>query len=125
MGPHFLNPTYLRWELHRVWVVEADLAPGQRHQVHKSLYYVDEDSWIAVLGDRWDSSGRLWKTVWNLPLAAPDVPAVISESFGYYDLISGTWYAILLNETELQIKSMPPWPKNYFSPDTLSAGSLH
>ena len=26
--PHHLNPDYLRWELHRVWVVEATLKAG-------------------------------------------------------------------------------------------------
>ena len=26
-----LNPDYVRWELYRVWVVEATLAPSKRH----------------------------------------------------------------------------------------------
>ncbi len=30
-----LNPDHVRWELHRVWVVEASLAPGERHQAPK------------------------------------------------------------------------------------------
>ena len=49
IGKHHLNPEYLRWELHRVWVVEATLKPGRRHQAVRSLYYVDEDSWDSVL----------------------------------------------------------------------------
>jgi hypothetical protein len=63
---HHLNPDHVRWELHRVWVVEANLKPGQRHQAPKSRYYVDEDTWVAVLGDRWDANGQLWKTLWPI-----------------------------------------------------------
>lgn len=61
-GNH-LNPEAVRWELHRVWVVEATLAEGKRHQAVKSRYYLDEDTWHAMLGDRWDSKGQLWKTL--------------------------------------------------------------
>ena len=32
LGKHHYNPDFMRWELHRVWVVEANLKPGQRHQ---------------------------------------------------------------------------------------------
>ena len=29
--PNHINPDLVRWELHRVWVVEATLKPGKRH----------------------------------------------------------------------------------------------
>lgn len=54
----------MRWE-NRVWVVEANLKKGQRHQAARSRYYCDEDTWICVLGDRWDANGQLWKTLWT------------------------------------------------------------
>jgi hypothetical protein len=37
------NPDYMRYELHRVWVVEATLKEGQRHLYGKRVFYVDED----------------------------------------------------------------------------------
>jgi len=120
VGEHFLNPEYLRWELHRVWVVEADLAPGKRHQVHKNVYYVDEDTWFPVFGDRWDSSGRLWRTIFTLPMAAPDIPGTIGELLGFYDQISGAYYVAAQNELSEQVKVMPPYRKDYFTPDALS-----
>ena len=43
--PGVLNPDCVRWELHRVWVVEATLKPGLRHVYAKRVFYVDEDSW--------------------------------------------------------------------------------
>ncbi|MFA7822943.1 DUF1329 domain-containing protein [Aeromonas dhakensis] len=89
---HHLNPDYVRWELHRVWVVEADLAPGKRHQLPKGRYYLDEDTWQALLGDRWDANGQLAKTVWSLPVVMPDLPAHLTLSAGFYDLTSGAWF---------------------------------
>jgi hypothetical protein len=31
LRPRHLSPDLLRWEQHRVWVVEATLKPGQNH----------------------------------------------------------------------------------------------
>ncbi|MNY42797.1 hypothetical protein D3C86_1777200 [compost metagenome] len=56
---HHLKPENIRWELHRVWVVEATLKPGKRHVMSKSTYYLDEDTWAAVLGERYDAKGQL------------------------------------------------------------------
>jgi hypothetical protein len=38
--PHFINPDLVRWELHRVWVVEATLKPGKRHIYAKRTFYL-------------------------------------------------------------------------------------
>jgi hypothetical protein len=92
LGKHHLNPDYVRWELHRVWVVEAELAPGKRHQLPKSRYYLAEDTWQAMLGDRWDANGQLAKTLWSLPAVMPDIPAVAQLTSGFYDLVSGSWF---------------------------------
>ncbi|MBI5442438.1 MAG: DUF1329 domain-containing protein [Deltaproteobacteria bacterium] len=121
IGEHHVNPDHLRWELHRVWVVQATLAKGKRHQAPKGTYYFDEDSWIAVLADRWDAGGRLWKTLWSLPIAAPDHPAVTSESFGFYDLVSNAWFAnVVMNEKAEQLKTTPRWPDRVFTPEAMA-----
>ena len=57
--PKHLNPDLLRWELHRVWVVEATLKPGKRHIYPKRRFYLDEDSWAALAGDNYDAQGFL------------------------------------------------------------------
>ena len=120
-----LNPDYLRWELHRVWVVEATLRQGQRHQAAKSLYYIDEDTWQGVLGDRWDSKGQLWKTLWALPMVMPDIPATANLNFGFYDLTSGAWYsANMYNEKQEQYKVGMHWPDRVFTPDALASEGI-
>jgi hypothetical protein len=124
--PHHLNPDYVRWELHRVWVVEATLAPGHRHQAVRNLYYIDEDSWQAVLGDRWDSKGQLWKTLWTLPMDLPDLPAVSDLNFGFYDMTSGAWYsANMYNQKSEQYKiESKHWPDSTFTGDALAGEGI-
>jgi hypothetical protein len=120
---HHLNPDHVRWELHRVWVIESTLKPGQRHQAPRSRYYVDEDTWVAVLGDRWDANGQLWKTVWSHPVVMPDLPATTpQQQWGFNDLVSGAWYASgVVNERSTHYKIVPRRPDNVFTPDAMAA----
>lgn len=85
-----LNPDWVRWELHRVWVVEAKLRAGQRNQVPRARFYLDEDSWQAVLADRYDARGQLWKLDGQTLIAAPEGPAQRAVGYYSYDLLSGT-----------------------------------
>lgn len=57
----FINPDLLRYELHRVWVVEATVKAGMRHSAPKRTVYLDEDSWAPVLMDDFDGQGKLAK----------------------------------------------------------------
>lgn len=56
-----INPAARRYELQRVWVVEATVKPGMRHAAPKRTYYLDEDSWNYVMAEDYDSQGKLWK----------------------------------------------------------------
>ena len=123
-GNH-LNPDHVRWEKHRVWVVEANVRQGERHQAPKSRYYCDEDTWICVLGDRWDANGQLWRTLWSMTVVVPELPGSAIATFGYNDLLSGAGFVAQLQNTK---------PKQYvlkdggndavFSPDGLAANSV-
>ncbi len=55
------NADLLRFELHRVWVVEAKLKAGQSHVYPRRLFYLDEDSWSVLLSEAYDSRGKLWR----------------------------------------------------------------
>jgi hypothetical protein len=120
--PGTLNPALVRWELHRVWEVEATLAAGKRHVVPKRRYYVDEDSWQIVLLDGWDAKGEIWRTNYTLTLLAPDIPAVIGNMlWGGYDLQSGAYYLNMAsNELPVQYKAVPALPRSFFSPEELA-----
>jgi len=59
--PRHLNPELPRYELHRVWVVEADLKEGTSHTFKKRRFYVDEDSWNIVAVDDYDKRDQLYQ----------------------------------------------------------------
>jgi len=56
-----VNPEYTRFELHRVWVVEARLKEGQTHVYGRRLFYLDEDSWTVALTENYDRRDQLWR----------------------------------------------------------------
>ena len=61
LTPLHVNPEHLRYELHRVWVVEATLKEGARHIYKRRTLYVDEDSWQIMVADIYDNRDQLWR----------------------------------------------------------------
>ena len=55
------NPEYMRYELHRAWIVEARLKSDQRHIYGKRRFYMDEDSWQMVYTESYDGRNELWR----------------------------------------------------------------
>ena len=93
--PHHLNPDVLRWELRRVWVVEATLKKGMRHALSKRMFYVDEDSWKTIAADGYDQAGKLVRMVWsffipNYSGSGGGVNDFQSSSLAF-DLAVGNW----------------------------------
>jgi hypothetical protein len=120
-APHHLNPDHIRWELHRVWVVDATLAFGKTNVAAKGRYYLDEDTWMAVLADRWGTNGQLIKTLWSLPLLMPEIPAVTDATSGGHDLVSGAWVAMaVVNGKSSTIRAAPRHPESWFTPDAMA-----
>ncbi len=92
-----MNPDYLRYELHRVWVVEATLREGQRHVYARRTFYVDEDTWQISIADLYDGRGEMWrvKEAHNLSHYQEKVPWYAVEIS--HDLISGRYLPIGLD----------------------------
>ena len=59
--PGHINQDLARYELHRVWVVEAKLRAGTRHIYAQRNFFIDEDSWVASEIDHYDGRGNLWR----------------------------------------------------------------
>lgn len=126
LDKHHVKPEYMRWELHRVWVVEANLRQGQRHSAVRSRYYCDEDAWNCVLADRWDANGQLWKTLWALPMLIPDLPGIGNLIFGFNDLLSGTAYinGVANRKTTTHYQIKPRYKDTEFSPESMAAEGI-
>ena len=86
IGKESINPDYLRFELHRVWVVEAKLKPEFRHIYTRRTLYLDEDSWQCLVADRYDGRGNLWRTALAFPAQMPEVPVMVADGYEYVDL---------------------------------------
>ncbi|MGY8873128.1 MAG: DUF1329 domain-containing protein, partial [Pseudomonadales bacterium] len=84
-----LNPELTRYELHRVWKVEATLKEGARHVYAKRTFYIDEDTWQAAIVDHYDGRGELWRVGEEHEFQYRDanVPWTVAEML--YDLQSG------------------------------------
>ena len=124
-GPRHANPDDLRYELHRVWVVEGTLANGQHHVVPRRRLYIDEDTWFAVYSDSWDEDGQLWKFGQGTMYLVPDLPAVILGSQFVYDLLLGGYvYGFAFNDEPVQYKITPPHSESSLTPASLAAQSV-
>lgn len=123
---HHVNPEDMRYEKHRVWVIEATVKDGQRHLAPKRRYYLDEDTWFAVLADHWDANGDFWQMGFSNPITAPDIPATLPPmSFGFYDLVSGAWYVDgLLNDSDEQYKVMERYDDFTFTPEAMAGEGI-
>jgi hypothetical protein len=60
-GKKHVNQDLIRYELHRVWEVEATLKPGQRHLYKRIVAYIDEDTWHGMGHEAYDARDRLWR----------------------------------------------------------------
>jgi len=95
-----LNADYLRYELHRVWQVEATLKEGARHIYAKRTFFIDEDSWGASVIDQYDGRGELWKLseAHNIQFYDVDTPWMVAETL--HDLNSGRYLVTGLSNEE-------------------------
>ncbi len=98
--PGHINQNLARYELHRVWIVEATLRSGLRHQFKKRRFYVDEDSWAVAVVDCYDNRDQLWKVQEAQLLTVPFVPTVTGIPELIYDLQSGRYFVTALSNED-------------------------
>ncbi|URM26005.1 DUF1329 domain-containing protein [Pseudomonas frederiksbergensis] len=120
--PNFLNPDLVRWEKHRVWVVEATLKSGKRHVVPHRTYYVDEDSWQILMVDGYDAQGKLGRQMYSLTLLAPDLPALTAQvMWGSYNLDTGAYFLnASSNDLAVQYQTIAKPSASFYTPDAMA-----
>ena len=100
LKPLHINQDLVRYEKHRVWVVEANLKQGTRHVYKKRTFYIDEDSWMALVVDCYDTRDQIWRVQEGLGINYYDAPSFWTTLELTYDLQSGRYLAIGLNNEE-------------------------
>ena len=105
LKPDHINQEYSRYELHRVWVVEANLKDGERHIFGKRTFYIDEDTWSVTVADNYDTRGDLWRVEENHLMNFYDSALTWTVGSPQYDLNSGAYiHFYALNEVKEAIK---------------------
>ena len=119
-----VNPDFMRWELHRVWVVEATLKPGARDLYSKRVFYLDEDSWVALAADQYDAKGQLYRsTIANMTYSY-DVSAVNADNYAFYDFVSGAYSLVGGVGGGSGMVYVDPLPELQWSPETLAGSGV-
>jgi hypothetical protein len=88
IGPDYVKRDVMRYELHRVWVVEATVKADKRHSFAKRVFYIDEDSWALLHVDMYDAKGSLWRAQEGSLWAAPEVQSCAAFEYQMYDLVA-------------------------------------
>ena len=123
--PGHLNQSLTRYELHRVWEVEATLRPGMRHIYAKRVFFIDEDSWQASEIDHYDGRGNLWRVA-----EAFNMFYYNAQVFGYametlYDLNAGRYLALgFENEESRGVEWDVKFSKADFEPSALRRSGI-
>lgn len=91
LWPGHLAPNFLRYEMHRVWVVEAARRPGSRHGIARRVYYLDEDSWQILMAEHYDSKGTLVRYAEAHCVQFTQVPCFAPTLEIAYDMTAGRY----------------------------------
>lgn len=114
------NPDYVRFELHRVWVVEAKLAPGKRHAYKRRRWFIDEDSWNPVMAENFDGRDNLWRVSFLLSEYQYDIECYEKHVQLIFDLPSGHYTASFLQFDQEPFNYKIPFIEtSHFTPDYL------
>ena len=114
-----INADMVRYELHRVWVVDATLKPDEKHVFGRRTFYVDEDSWSVVWEDAYDSRGSLWRVGMHPLMQFYDSGLAWYSANVWHDLSNGGYFAASLMNEEAMWKFNIKGKLADFQPDAL------
>ncbi len=116
LTPLHVNPELLRYELHRVWVVEANLKDNTSHIYKRRTFYIDEDSWQILMVDLYDTRDEFWRlseahviNYYEMPLVWPTLEIHTDMQAGRY-LVYGldNEYPMCIWDSDLQSRDFTP-----------------
>jgi len=119
LKPQHINQDLARYELHRVWVLDATVKPGTSHLYARRTFYIDEDSWQILVADHYDSHGQVWRVSEAHCINYYDALVFWSTLEVHTDLQNGRYLAIGLdNQNPMYDFSIKRTPAD-FTPDSL------
>ncbi len=123
--PNCLNPDYVRWEKHRVWVVDARLHPGERNTTARRMIYVDEDTWTILLIDNYDADGNMMKTGACYNRTAGSLPCTWEVAEATYQIGTTNYTVIgsMVNPPYSNNEYLKPQDPGIFNPQQMAASA--
>lgn len=110
-----LNQDLARYELHRVWVVDATLRDGTSHIYKRRVFYIDEDTWQAAVIDCYDTRDQLWRMQEAHTFMAYDKPYLAPAVESVNDLQSGRYLLMAMNNEKDEMDDRLEFDDNYFT----------
>ena len=95
-----MNMDLTRYELHRVWVVDAKVKDGTAHIYDRRTFYVDEDTMGIALVDIYDKRGELWRFQEAHAMSFYKYPATAQIAGTVYDLLNNRYLIQEMNNEE-------------------------
>ena len=92
IGKKFVNPDAVRWEKHRVWVVDSMRKPTASHAFARRTFYIDEDCWCVTQSEAYDSAGNILRVVQTNNFPSYGTGGINLNSWTEYDLVKGGYY---------------------------------
>lgn len=122
--PNHLNPDCIRWELHRVWVVEATLKDGKRHVYPRRTIYWDEDVYAVGMADNYDDAGKIYRVTWNHYYPFYETTGHNTHEFVVHDMASGAYvrqaYTPAGGGMMVVTKPTEAKPSSFYQPNALA-----
>jgi len=115
------NADNARYELHRVWMIEATERGGKSHQFGKRFFYVDEDSWNVVLVENQDRAGKLWRFQEGHLVNSYDVGSTNAYPIVTYDLKTDRYFVHRLLSEDPPLKFNAPMREQEFLPASVQS----
>ncbi|WP_234981592.1 DUF1329 domain-containing protein [Fontimonas thermophila] len=119
--PNHLNSDLPRYELRRVWIVEAENRPELRHTFKFRRFYIDEDTWNTVMVDNYDQQGKLMQfqeghlvSYQNLQVHTT-IPEVI------YHFNSGRYFVTAMINEDQPYDPTVTYASNFFDANTVQS----
>lgn len=94
LGDKHVHPDAVRWEKHRVWVVDGVRKPDARHAYSRRTFYLDEDCWCIVASEAYDNGGALWRVSLYYGFPTYDTGGFNVETWSTNDLIKGNYFIL-------------------------------
>jgi uncharacterized protein DUF1329 len=113
LSSNHLNQDHARYELQRVWVLEATLKEENKHSYLRRRFYIQEDSWQILATEQYDAKDNLISGQEMFPQYRSDSQLCELAAEATYDVVAGRYAVRELSNQE---------PRANYSASELDAG---